>query len=173
MQPKPLLKGQLRLSRHRSRSKNDGSGRLRLRNTVTDRGWIWRQGGNVIIEICSILVPVRYRYCRKEKTFDYLIILGRDAASSFAPAVSSTKLTSGRGTRHCSMEGVGVSVSSAVFSGHFDDGWVSRSIRPPEENQTNKSLECYCQCWALAPLLATSRHWRELKKVAQVAVARK
>ena len=29
------------------------------------------------------------------------------------------------------------------------------------------------QCWALAPLLAPPRHWRELKKVAHVAVARK
>ena len=29
------------------------------------------------------------------------------------------------------------------------------------------------QCWALAPLLAPPRHWRELKKVAYVAVALK
>ena len=29
------------------------------------------------------------------------------------------------------------------------------------------------QCWALAPLLAPPRHWRELRKVANVAVALK
>ena len=29
------------------------------------------------------------------------------------------------------------------------------------------------QCWALAPLLAPPRHWRELRKVATVAVALK
>ena len=29
------------------------------------------------------------------------------------------------------------------------------------------------QCWALAPLFAPPRHWRELKKVANVAVALK
>ena len=29
------------------------------------------------------------------------------------------------------------------------------------------------QCWALAPLLAPPRHWRELNKVAHVAVAQK
>ena len=27
------------------------------------------------------------------------------------------------------------------------------------------------QCWALVPLLASQRHWRELKNVAHVAVA--
>ena len=29
------------------------------------------------------------------------------------------------------------------------------------------------QCWALAPLLAPPRHWRELRKVANVAVKQK
>ena len=29
------------------------------------------------------------------------------------------------------------------------------------------------QCWALAPFKATPRHWRELKKVVHVAVARR